>query len=285
MYAIVDASSVAYRAYYAAPLRGLKDIEDTPEGLQNATRAFMREFCNHIVRTSKELDSKRPEFVYTFICWDGRKSVSLRREIYEDYKGNREEHRDPRKYITPHRFINIAREELARVSDRFGLIDKYAEADDLIAIICELLRDNEKVIVTRDKDMLQLVDTHTQLYDPYKRAYYNEQAVIDECGVAPSKIVDYKAIVGDASDNYYGVSGVGPKRGAAILNAGVECSTLSKDVDIFRQLAKIPYHKFSQTAILRKLSEIEYTSENKWEYFCNKWELEDKLRRELDNVV
>ncbi len=99
------------------------------------------------------------------------------------------------------------------------------EADDVIGTIsnqCNSLVD-EVVIVTGDRDILQLVDDqkHIEVYMPVKgltnTKLYNENGVIDRMGVKPSQIVDYKALAGDASDNYGGVTGIGPKTAINLL--------------------------------------------------------------------
>lgn len=114
------------------------------------------------------------------------------------------------------------------------------EADDVIATICEKSdKEDTKVVVTGDRDLLQLVDDkkNTMLYMPVlglsNAKLYNEKEALARMGVPPYLIPDYKALVGDPSDNYPGVTGIGPKTAEKLLKdyGGVD--------NIFAHLDKI----------------------------------------------
>ena len=79
----------------------------------------------------------------------------------------------------------------------------------------------EIIIVTGDRDMLQLVDTVVKVYMPIQgltvAKLYGEQEVLEKFGVTAQQMIDYKALVGDASDNYPGVKGIGPKTASSLL--------------------------------------------------------------------
>ena len=99
------------------------------------------------------------------------------------------------------------------------------EADDLIGTIAYKAKSkvDEVVIVTGDRDQLQLVGANVKVYMPIvglaAAKLMGEGEVVEKMGVVPSQIVDYKALVGDASDNYFGVVGVGPKTAITLLNS------------------------------------------------------------------
>jgi DNA polymerase-1 len=113
------------------------------------------------------------------------------------------------------------------------------EADDIIGT---LARESEKdldeiVIVTGDKDILQLVTDKTKVYLPKRglsdAQLMGEAEVVEKLEVTPKQIVDYKALVGDPSDNYPGVRGIGPKTAVSLLS-----KFKSKD-DIYKNLDKV----------------------------------------------
>ena len=94
------------------------------------------------------------------------------------------------------------------------------EADDVIGTLASLYRD-DVIIVTGDRDILQLVDDRVKVYMPIAglatAKLMGEVEVIEKMGVPPSQIDDYKAFVGDSSDNYSGVPGIGPKTAISLL--------------------------------------------------------------------
>jgi DNA polymerase-1 len=99
------------------------------------------------------------------------------------------------------------------------------EADDLIATLAEkfkTLPDVQVVILTGDRDTLQMVEGDKLVVQTFNKGVsdttiYNEAAVIEKYGIAPKQMVDYKALVGDSSDNIKGVPGVGPKTALELI--------------------------------------------------------------------
>lgn len=122
------------------------------------------------------------------------------------------------------------------------------EADDVIGTLTEEAtknqnskeKINEVVIVTGDRDQLQLVDDklNIKLYMPIagliNAKLYDEAATVERMGVPPHQIVDLKALTGDPSDNYFGVSGIGPKTAESLLS-----KFKSKDM-IYKHLDEVP---------------------------------------------
>jgi len=138
-------------------------------------------------------------------------------------------------------------------------LDGY-EADDLIGTISKQVKsqkskvktttqkskveDFETIIVTGDRDILQLVDDVTKVYMPVKgiseSKMYGEKEVEEKFGIKPSQFIDYKSLVGDASDNYPGVAGVGPKTAADLIK---QFGTLE---EIYAHLDKIENKKLAE---------------------------------------
>ncbi len=93
----------------------------------------------------------------------------------------------------------------------------------------------ETVIVTGDKDLLQLVKPKIKLYAPKKGfsdpIMYDPKKVKEEMGIAPKQVIDYKALIGDSSDNYPGVPGIGPKTAPKLLNKYKDLDTIYKNIE------------------------------------------------------
>lgn len=107
--------------------------------------------------------------------------------------------------------------------DAIGIASKSVigyEADDVIASIArEAVQNNyNAIVVSADKDLCQLVkDNEIAVYDPMKKHFLDEAGVLKKFGVKSNQIVDYLSIIGDHSDNVYGVNGIGPKGAIKLL--------------------------------------------------------------------
>ncbi|MCE9625903.1 MAG: DNA polymerase I [Deltaproteobacteria bacterium] len=189
---IVDGSSYIFRAYYA--IRQLSNSKGLPT---NAVYGFTQ----MLLRLLKE---EKPE--YLVMVFDS-KEPSFRKKEYDAYKANREVPPDDlipqfdyiRKVVDA---LNIPRLEMPGF-----------EADDIIATIAKRLvpEASPVVIVTGDKDLMQLVNDHVQLLDEMKGKRIDIAGVKEKFGVAPEQVVEVLGLMGDSSDNIPGVPGVGPK--------------------------------------------------------------------------
>ena len=127
-----------------------------------------------------------------------------------------------------------------RVLQAFG-IPIYSkegfEADDVIGTIARQVTGLEVVIVTGDRDILQLVSDHVKLYMPIvglaSAKLFGKNEVIEKMGVPPEQISDFKALVGDPSDNYPGVAGIGPKTAISLLSKYNNLENIYKNLESF----------------------------------------------------
>jgi DNA polymerase-1 len=196
---LVDGSGYIFRAFFALPPMTRPD--GTPI---NAVYGF----CNMLWRLMQD----RPDDDI-LVVFDAS-GESFRNQMYERYKAQREE--APAELIPQ---MAIVREAV----DAFGLprieTDGY-EADDLIATYARLARarDREVVIVSSDKDLMQLVAPGVAMWDPMKNRAIDAEAVRERYAVGPEKIRDLLALAGDSSDNVPGVPGIGPKTAAQLLD-------------------------------------------------------------------
>jgi len=98
------------------------------------------------------------------------------------------------------------------------------------------VQSSETIIVSGDRDMLQLVNSHVKVLAPVKgiteMILFDEKKVIEKYGIKPSQIVDYKALVGDSSDNYPGVAGIGPKTAVSLLKEYRSFENMYKNISL-----------------------------------------------------
>lgn len=205
---LIDGHAMLYRAWFAFP-----QSLTTREGLLiNAVYGFTRILLNVI-------NELHPE--YLAVSFDVGKT--FRHEMYKEYKAHREKMPEELKAQEPmvDRVLNalnipVIAKEGFEADDVIGSLSLQAQALKL-----------ETVIVTGDKDILQLVKDTTgelgkvRVYMPAKAnraaVIYDEAAVIEDLGVTAAQIPDYKGLAGDSSDNIPGVRGVGPKTAVALL--------------------------------------------------------------------
>lgn len=154
------------------------------------------------------------------IAWDGKGGSQKRRSVYAEYKAGRKP-RTNREYDfgeTPEQSqINLKSQysKLRHYIDSLGItqidIDDI-EADDVIGYLCcHIWPSIDKVIMSTDRDFLQLVDNHTLVYSPTKKLFYTASVIRETFNVLPENFIYMKALIGDTSDNIKGFKGIGEK--------------------------------------------------------------------------
>jgi len=198
---LVDASVYVFRAYYSA----LPDRLDRDGQPTHAVFGFARFLSDLIERV-------RP--AYMAVAFDHRLASSFRNRIYPPYKANREP-------APPGLAVQFERcFEFCTLAGVAPVASAEYEADDVIgSIACKMRTVQERAtLVTRDKDLAQLVREGDVLWDYPSRAPLSYWDVKRRCGVAPERFADYLALAGDAVDNIPGIPGVGPKTAAALMH-------------------------------------------------------------------
>lgn len=186
---LIDLSSLAY------PIWHMSQAEPDPNATSIKTVARVR-----------ALTDGKP---HAAICCDSGRSFRV--EIAASYKANR-----PEQDGTLRHQIRLAQEQLA--ADGFPVwSSKGFEADDLIAAAAAWAGERQVLIVTADKDLLQLVSPRVRVMSAKDGSVLDEAGVKAKMGVRPYQMRDYLTLVGDASDNIAGVKGIGPKRAAELL--------------------------------------------------------------------
>ena len=199
---IIDGNAILHRAYHALP-----PLTDAKGEVVNAVYGFFSMLL-------KVIAEQKPD--YLAVCFD-RSKPTIRQSIYVGYHAHRPQMPDD--FVGQ---ISKVDEALEKMKVNIYAVDGY-EADDVIGTISKVddKENIETVIVTGDRDLLQLVDNHTKVLmlitGMTKTALFDEAAVEEKYGVHPKQFIDYKALIGDNSDGYPGVSGIGPKTAASLL--------------------------------------------------------------------
>ena len=196
---LVDGSAYIYRAYHAvAPLTNA-------EGMP--THAVFG-FLNILKRLLKD---KQPR--YLAVAFDMRGPV-FRHDIYPDYKANRPPMPDDLAVQIP--YIK----ELVRNMNIPCFEAQGIEADDIIATAAKVLsaQGAKVVVVSGDKDLLQLVDDRVVMWDPMKNKIMDTAAVEEKYHLKTEQLLDFYSLMGDSSDNVPGVPGVGPKTAQKLIS-------------------------------------------------------------------
>ncbi|MBN1865872.1 DNA polymerase I [Candidatus Sumerlaeota bacterium] len=211
---LIDSMSLAFQAFYA--VRGLTNSEGLPT---NAVFGFAR-------RVQNLLSTYSPTHIVAVFDSPG---PSFRNEIYAEYKANREEAPEDFQKQVP-----ILFELLAAMAIPSAAMPGF-EADDLIGTLSTRAsrRGLKTVIVSADKDLFQLVDENVSMLRTRAddMQIYGPNEVKERMGVAPSQMIDYLALVGDASDNIPGVPRIGPKTAVALLEKHGSVDKMLEDLD------------------------------------------------------
>ena len=199
---LVDGSALLHRAYHAYPPLKSKtgEIVGAVYGVASILISALEEV----------------EPTYVMVAWDLPKPT-FRHIKYVGYKAQR-----PKADSEMVEQIPKVKEIIAAM-DIVQVAQEGYEADDIIGTLSKLSSDeNDVVILTGDQDTMQLVNENVRILTPAKGAnppvLYGPDEVKAKYGVTTDQIVDYKALIGDPSDNIPGVAGIGPKSAATLLN-------------------------------------------------------------------
>ena len=239
---LIDGNAMLHRAYHALPPLTNKDGIPT-----NAVYGFF-------TMLFKVISDLKPQ--YLIICFD-RKAPTFRKQMYVGYQAKRPTLKDD---FIPQ--IDLVHKALDTAKIKHFGIDGY-EADDLIGTISKqaVEKNIEVIILSGDRDLLQLVNSHVLMLAPIvgmtNMALFDEEKVREKYKLDPSQIIDYKALVGDSSDNYPGVSGIGPTTAADLLNKYETLENLYKHIsDLPHPLQEKLAQDAEQSALAKKLATI-----------------------------
>jgi DNA polymerase-1 len=238
---IVDGNAYIHRVYHALPLLFTSDNRQV-----NAVYGFVKLLL-------KIKNSFNPD--YMAVCFD-YPAKNFRHEIFKDYKANRKPLDEALISQMP-----IAR-EATRALNIAGVEIKGYEADDLIATITENNKENDgvqTVIITGDKDILQLAEDENVLVWNYsKDIMYDAKKVEEKYGVMPKQLSDVFALMGDASDNIPGIKGIGEKTAVKLIEKFGNLENVLQNADSVKgNIGKLLSHGKEQALLSRKLIELD----------------------------
>ncbi len=213
---LVDGSGYIFRAFHGLPMMNRPD--GTPI---NAVFGFTK----MLLKLKADLNPS-----HIIVIFDAGR-VTFRNDIYPDYKANRSE--PPEELVPQFALVRQAAEAIGLpVLEMPGF-----EADDLIA---SYARQAEQagmscLIVSSDKDLMQLVRGNITMLDPMKNRPIGREEVIEKFGVTPDKVVDVQALAGDSTDNVPGVPGIGIKTAAELINQFGDLDSLLAAAETIKQ--------------------------------------------------
>src|ERR1700743_697222 len=213
---LIDGSGFIFRAFHALPPMTRSD--GTPV---NAVLGFV----NMLLKLLTEFGVARIAVIFD------AKEENFRNDIYPLYKANRDA--PPPEVVPQFGLIREATEAFCLPSIELA----GYEADDLIATYarCAVERGEEVVVVSSDKDLMQLVRPGVAMFDPMKSKPIGPEEVFEKFGVTPDKVVEVQALAGDSTDNVPGVRGIGIKTAAELIGQYGDIENLLKRAGEIKQ--------------------------------------------------
>lgn len=268
---LIDGNSVIYRAFYNVPPLTAGGV---PTGVI------------HVFLSVLEKLRKNPEISDIIIIFDA-KGKNRRHEMFESYKATRQAM--PEDLIVQ---LNILKEMLPYTGYPIYCVEGY-EADDVINTLSQTI-DNRVWIVTKDKDLHQLVNDKVQIYDYQKDEVIDREKVYEKFGLYPESIPDMLALMGDTSDNIPGIAGIGPKTAKTLLDDYKNLDNIFANVENLKGKTKEKIMQGHESAYLsRELVKLFFIDnmtpshierdEEKLKYYYELYQLKQQLAS-LNNV-
>lgn len=202
---LIDGMALLFRSFYATAMSGyfMVNSKGVPT---NGIHGFIKHMMTAV-------NKYKPSHV--ICCWD-MGSSTFRTEMYDGYKANRGA---PPEELIPQ--FDLVKDVVESFDIPNVGLSGY-EADDCIGTLAKLYsQDSDVIILTGDQDILQLLDESITVLIMKKGignyAEYTSESFLDEKGITPQQMVDLKALMGDTSDNYPGVRGIGEKTALKLL--------------------------------------------------------------------
>ena len=215
---LIDGNNLMFRSYYATAYSGnmMKNSKGMPT---NALFGF-------VSMINKIINEENPKYIA--VAFDIGKN--FRKEQYDFYKEGRQQTPDELKAQMP-----IARKILDAMNIKHFELEPY-EADDIIGTIVKMTEEDKdfaSVIVSSDKDLLQLISEETEVKLLKQTGFirYNYKTFVDDYKIEPIRIIDLKALMGDSSDNIPGVKGIGEKTALKLLQEYKSLENLYDNVE------------------------------------------------------
>ena len=209
---LVDGSGYLFRAYHALPPLTRKS-DGTPIGAVSG-------YSNMLYKLLCDMGDEHDP-THLAVIFD-HSSKTFRNDLYPEYKAHRPE---PPEDLIPQ--FGLVR-DATRAFNVACIEAEGFEADDIIATYARMVeaKGGEVVIISSDKDLMQLVSDRISLFDTMKNRRIGRAEVIEKFGVPPEKVIDVQALAGDSADNVPGVPGIGVKTAAQLVEEYGDLDTL-----------------------------------------------------------
>lgn len=270
---LIDAMNLFVRSYCAYP--------------QMSSHGYQMGGCIGFLKTLRRIiNEQAPSAIY--VAWEGGGS-NKRRALYSEYKMNRRPEKLNRFYEDDipdsddnkkHQIIALL--SMLKCAPLCQVYVSDCEGDDVIAYLCRnTFRNHNKVIVSSDKDMFQLLDDKTLVYSLHKKKYVTPDDVTTEFRVKPHNFALAKALCGDGSDNIPGVKGLGFKTVSRVLPfLGSDQVLLLQDVFDYC------HTHASESVIYRRIIESEDDVKRNWKLvFLDGGMLSQNQASKVDHVI
>lgn len=228
---LIDGSSFLYRAYY-----GLRPLHTS----QGVPVQAVYSFCRIIKKLIDSFDVK-----HVVLVWDS-KGKTTRHELFPEYKATRQ---------APPADIFDQKEYISKFAELVGIqqvAQSGLEADDIMYSLAQEYTKMGKrsVFVTSDKDMAQALSDSVIIFDPLKHEYVTQELFQEKNGYSVNKIPFYYALLGDASDNIPGVSGIGKKIATDLVKQFDSLAVLYENLDLLKPRMKLLLQEQKENAFL-----------------------------------
>ena len=266
---IIDGNNLIHRTWWTAKNQGKRQGIEDSELIANM----------HIYFTLNAIFSYANKFkpTKTICVWDEKEDYqpNIRKEQLGEYKGNRS------KDSTPHEQNDKIKEMLSCLGIP-SIFPREREADDIVAYICKTF-EGQKVIVSVDRDFLQLVDDKTTLYDAIRKREFILDTFKEDTGYTKNEWLNAKCMLGDKSDNVPGIPRFGKAKVRKWLDG--ELTLTDEQEEIFTRNMKV----FNLHEVMSHDSEKEYYQEQldvvvepRWSEFvayCEEYKMENILKK------
>lgn len=237
---LIDGNSIVFRAFFA--MHSQIDKFTNKDGLHTAAIYGFKLMLDHV------LDSFHPDAA--LVAFDAGK-VTFRTKMYSDYKGGR--NKTPEELTEQLPYVR----QLVKAAGLHSYELPNYEADDIIGTLAKQADDAgyTTLIVTGDRDLTQLASDHTTVAVTHKGVteteHYTPAHVEEKLGITPAQIIDMKALMGDSSDNYPGVTKIGEKTALRLVKQFGSIEGLYDHIDELKK-SKMKEHLVEEKAIARE---------------------------------
>jgi DNA polymerase-1 len=241
---LIDGYSFVFRAFYSLP--NMTRLDKMPIG---AIYGMMQ----MLIKLISEL-----EYSHIAVVLDGG-GKNFRHHLYPEYKAHRPECPENLKPQFP-----IVRQAIESLNITI-IEQENTEADDLIGTFAKNFSklNHQVLVVSPDKDLLQLVDDNILVYDAVKDQILDRQKVQEKLGVLPNQIIDFLAIVGDSADNIPGVAGIGPKGAIELLTEFHDLENIFNNIENIKgRKAQLLQDSHQKAILSKKLATLDLNLES-----------------------